>query len=95
MSDKELLEWAAKAIGEQFDGWCLKSAGWHPWNPLADDGAALRLAVRLRLAVDAGGESAHAYLDGPGVVEPYGADRMAATRRAITRAAAEIGKAMQ
>ena len=67
------------------------------WNPLTDDGDALRLAVKLGLLIDT------QYNNGVGVgsasfeevwestaVEPY-----AATRRAIVRAAAEIGKEMK
>lgn len=67
------------------------------WNPLLDDGDALRLAVRLKLDTlqrrewifidDAG-------MERPATSEPLGSDPYAATRRAITRAAAEIGKAM-
>lgn len=61
------------------------------WDPLNDDGDALRLAVALGLVVDCSRPSAG---------EPFklfhfgqdGADDLnAATRRAIVRAAAEIG----
>ena len=64
------------------------------WNPLTDDGDALRLAVKLeiditfsRKYVTACGNS----YSGVGVTD-YSKDRNAATRRAIVRAAAEIGK---
>lgn len=67
------------------------------WNPLTDDGDALRLAVKLGLDVDHFGNSevVEAWVVGiqPCAVE-YNSDRYAATRRAIVRAAAEIGKAM-
>lgn len=62
----------------------------HTWNPLTDDGDALRLAVKLRITPHIDGnmtdcaDCTEAHLD-----DPY-----AATRRAIVRAAAEIGKAM-
>ena len=60
------------------------------WNPLADDGDALRLAVTLSFIDDG---------DWPAVTnEIYthcNGDWFAATRRAITRAAAAIGEAMQ
>lgn len=67
MTDRELLELAAKAagrtvgrddqcdpIGRKFDHslglWCAGPwAGW--FNPLRDSGEALRLAVKLRIAV--------------------------------------------
>jgi hypothetical protein len=68
------------------------------WVPLDDDGDALRLAVRLRLVVDIGGLAPtheRIYvggLEGYLAHEPTGADIDAATRRAITRAAAEIEK---
>jgi hypothetical protein len=106
MNDRELIEAAAKAAGitvlppsrwpvgqEQFGlliqvGEHRTAVGW--WNPLTDDGAALQLAVKLRLAVDVGSQAAHAYSDNPGEVEPHGTDPYAATRRAIVRAAAEM-----
>lgn len=72
---------------------------WHNnvrWNPLADDGDALRLAVTLGLRI---GSSSFTtlYVDRGSnvfVAESSGSDPLAATRRAIVRAAAEIGKAM-
>ena len=98
-SDRELLELAAKAAGltpgHDFHLFGeLDSGEW--WNPLIDDGQALRLAVKLRLTL---------LLEIPRIgigpalpgVEMYvdeGEDECAATRRAIVRAAAEIGKAM-
>ena len=73
------------------------------WNPLTDDGDALRLAVKLGITVgperpDVIGKSLcrvswknHNYSLGEyGDGDPY-----AATRRAIVRAAAEIGKDMK
>ena len=114
MSDKELLELAAKAVGpkvvrkvECSDGFELVelSCGLR-WNPLEDDGAALRLAVNLRLDILVDGQdSPNAFVEvvanHPGVetqpwaAEPMKVDQFAATRRAIVRAAAEIGKSMQ
>ncbi len=120
MSDRELLELAAKAAGlaiywqrqaeRDEDGqgdsglWIVN--GSTCWNPLRDDGDALRLAVKLKLLVDAGyccamatesikddwwggGEDEHA-----GVAHDE-CDPFAATRRAIVRAAAEIGRQME
>ncbi|QWY10427.1 hypothetical protein ICI41_21055 [Pseudomonas aeruginosa] len=70
-----------------------------PWNPLTDDGDALRLAVKRGLVVtpdrenqrtlvsnQTGHEYCAIYWDKLG--------EMAATRLAITEAAAEIGKSM-
>ena len=105
MTDKELIELAAKGAGYPIsDGYSelmggklwwvyLQGSGdppndsaWYEiWNPLEDDGDALRLAVKIKWV--------------PSRVEvlklsisecPY-----AATRRAIVRAAAEIGKEME
>lgn len=96
MTDKELLELAGKAAGVDlsgatFDGWgyVIQSE----WNPLTDDGDALRLAVRLELNV-----AFNTWTSGDAVVivesqvEYLEEDPFATTRRAIVRAAAEIGK---
>ena len=106
MTDRELLELAAKAAGgegqftlgsgEAFE--LLKPYGFQLyWNPLKNDGDALRLVVKLsidlvRVNLPTGvGISAY---DGksPSAFERYTDDPYAATRRAIVRAAAEIGK---
>jgi hypothetical protein len=104
MTDRELLELAAKAAGytftygkEWWDEYELQVHGVR-WNPLADDGDALRLAVKLGICItvdlDRGAETeawAYAFFGG-GVEEDHRDDPYAATRRAIVRAAAEIGK---
>ncbi|MCY1216845.1 hypothetical protein D9M72_287320 [compost metagenome] len=102
MADRELLELAAKAAGLVVE-WDYDGNTWarrpdeHPeqalrWNPLTDDGDALRLAVKLRLHFAACGHSAIASEpDGVFVQVQFGDDAAAATRRAIVRAAAEIG----
>lgn len=88
MNDRELLEAAAKAAGLEFARWDdLRECMNHPfrsdvqdshwWNPLTDDGDALRLAVMLRMLIDC--EDA-----------PEMADRNAAVRRAIVLAAASM-----
>ena len=100
--DKELLELAAKAVGftleehyddDQYYPWCTETLAF--WNPLLDDGDALRLAVKLGLEVRTDGPYLIAvtprYVDNE-LYEPRGEDPCAATRRAIVRAAAEIGK---
>jgi hypothetical protein len=90
MTDRELLEAAAKAAGGNF------VIGY--WNPLTDDGDALRLAVRLRLDIDF--EKSYMvsvwsrHLD-DWVIERCDDDPYAATRRAIVRAAAAIGRSMK
>ena len=99
MSDRELLELAAKAAGIEIawkkwvidpkartlGGCCFALVGTYTyWNPLDDDGDALRLAVKLQLL---GGEDFCLVM----AMHESG-DPCAATRRAITRAAAEIGR---
>ena len=96
MTDRELLELAAKAAGTEvdfrftFEGKYETHVG--KWNPLTDDGDALRLAVKLERFLDAGFWSkvfeARNGFD-------FGVDEFAATRRAIVRAAAEIGRSMK
>jgi len=121
MTDREMLELAAKAAGHEVArsrltdplhrDMLIRHDSRNPgqdfsaWNPLADDGDALRLAVKLRIDL---------LMDGPGVqsptveaigntgaeVQPFAiealdtTDPFAATRRAITRAAAEIARQM-
>jgi hypothetical protein len=69
------------------------------WNPLADDGDALRLAVNLRIDVmhtNIHSPQVHAMPDYEvEVTEDHGSDPLAATRRAIVRAAAEIGRSKE
>jgi hypothetical protein len=97
MTDKELLEMAAKAAGVE----CKKTPiGFYlldedrNWNPLTDDGDALRLAVKLNIDVFGASDCRVCEWDDGVVTEQSNNDPYTATRRAITRAAAEIGKAM-
>jgi hypothetical protein len=108
MTDRELLELAAKAVGYRITWGEVHRVGDDEvdcsdlcyvlsdspdeapsyWNPLTDDGDALRLAVKLGLYI--GGKfTAH-----QSVSEFVELGELAAVRRAIVRAAAEIGKAM-
>lgn len=73
------------------------------WDPLTTDGDALRLAVKLEIdiafqrpGVEACRSHSHPSLPSFGSVRAleHDNDPCAATRRAIVRAAAEIGKAM-
>jgi hypothetical protein len=111
--DRELLEAAARAAGIEGDyrtenlcvngDWLDVTAifladgmGW--WNPLTDDGDALRLAVKLNLHVGpvptmAGPEGMRYAQDNDKTVnvpERSEGDPYAATRRAIVRAAAAM-----
>lgn len=68
------------------------------WNPLTDDGDALRLAVKLGMAVSVClrmPDGDFTVILGSGLDgERHKDDPLAATRRAIVRAAAEVGKGM-
>ena len=106
MTDREELEFAAKAAGiawsqeyqcylgePDVNGVSVK------WLPLTDDGDALRLAVKLDLQIHPSGDeiwvsNPAASLAEDVVFETYRDDPYAATRRAIVRAAAEIGRNM-
>lgn len=105
--DRELLEMAAKAISLPECGWMgpafmyVKDNRFTDWNPLTDDGDALRLAVKLGISVEPeykdefGVLLSYASIPSGGVfIEDHREDRYAATRRAIVCAAAEIGMAM-
>jgi hypothetical protein len=104
--DRELLELAAKAAGIEgcyqdgmFTGIIepVIGGGDVPWNPLKNDGQALRLAVKLRMDVKQWNSLAIAAVEWDKHAEENTTtqDPCAATRRAIVRAAASIGKAMQ
>ena len=99
MNDKELLELAAKAAGIELDkGWLvyLEDDG-EAFNPLVRDDHALRLAVKLGLDIGFPREDCvWSFGHGGSVcVENPKEDPYAATRRAIVRAAAEIGRGME
>jgi hypothetical protein len=110
MSDREMLGLAAKAAGIDAhwgDGWqsdMMFRALPRPnsplvtnveWNPLTDDGDALRLMVKLRLGTLFPTEIGRDRVNVKGHTESLALnDPLAATRRAIVRAAAEIGRQM-
>jgi len=106
MTDKELLELAAKAAGYDFEWFgqhfhiAIDDRRFTSWNPLTDDGDALRLAVKLRLTIslDRFDDSDYATATPPHTHQGYDCivdqDPYAATRRAIVRAAAEIGRTL-
>lgn len=98
MNDRELLEMAAKAVGitgmydEKLNAFVQNDNEYFPtvWRPHLDDGDALRLAVRLNLLTERNMDSTlmEVWLDATDD------DKNRATRRAIVRAAAEIGSQM-
>ena len=103
MTEQEMLISAAKAVGIEL----RFSKAWHDsgsptygplaqpirWNPLADDGEALRLAVKLRLTIKVAGHEIEVFDELGTCVVTMGMlsseDYVAATRFAIVRAAAE------
>jgi hypothetical protein len=106
-SDRELLELAAKAA---FPKSLQTHAGYidgvlQTWNPLVDDGDAFRLAVligadkTLVLTIGCGGVACE--IPRPKHVTSFEQhskhdyDQLAATRLAIVRCAAEIGKRVE
>ena len=105
MTDRELLERAANAAGIVFT-WLngdgaredRKPGIMQPyvrWNPLADDGDALRLVVGLSLDIITRVSDRETWVQAPmtpTVIEPWASDPYAATRRAIVRAAAALAQ---
>ncbi len=111
-NDRELLTLAAKAARFSYRPEVLRTQKgllgcflddpeqteyW--WNPLTDDGDALRLAVKLGFLVTNRFGYAEVVVPAThgksGFVEADKGDPYAATRRAIVRAAAEIGRSMK
>ena len=109
-SDRELLELAARAIclkphisQSAMPGILMDDQTF--WSPLEDDGDALRLAVKLNLDIRVGTLDGYIivsvfgnYDNSPPLVEEAFDDYQGglfATRRAIVRAAAEIGRSMK
>jgi hypothetical protein len=96
MTDKELLESAAKAANRSLDDGAFGLLDW--WNPLTDDGHALQLAVQLGICISIdrtlGAETeAWAYSEMVcATTEDHGNDPYAATRRAIVKAAANLAQ---
>jgi hypothetical protein len=107
-ADRKLLELAAKAaaaaglpIIESVAGPQIlyrtspkKIEFYRQWNPLIDEGDALRLAVKLRILVDPRTQMKSATSLSTYSYHEAHSDEFEATRRAIVRAAAAIGEAM-
>jgi hypothetical protein len=107
ITDRELLELAAKAAGIERDEdgeFCIQphqdDCRWWDddfctcgaiWNPLKDDGDALRLAVKLEINLSFSQDCAFGFWIG---TPKDGEDLSSHARRAIVRAAAEIGRNM-
>ena len=106
-NDRELLEQAAKAAGIEgkireiqvtYTTETRIGIGKNRWNPLESDADALRLAVKLQISVFNNEFVSWVAVGKPQMVtaeELHNNDPCAATRRAIVRAAAEIGKGIK
>lgn len=111
MTDQEMMELAALAAGYVVESYAASGALWvYPkgapldsegeppifrWNPKDDDGDALRLAVDLGLVIDCSRPSAGEPFAQHHAAQADYTDARAATRRAVLRAAAEVGKRMR
>lgn len=115
MNDRELLELAAKALGGEYRGHAVGGQylafppDWNGirWDPLTDDGDALRLTVSLGLSIERTKLAVHisnmpteqqSDADERGIflsaeiLEKPPVNQFDATRLAIVRAAAKIGE---
>lgn len=103
MNDRELLELAAKVAGLEVVTPTMLDHG--QWNPIEDDGDALRLAVKLGILVqsecyddyDDMYAAAYKYDNGVEIVSvrvPYTSDPYSASRWAIVQLAAILGRKM-
>jgi hypothetical protein len=103
MKDKELLDFAARSIGGIYDSGFITTDGgidFDQWDPLDDDGDAFRLAVNLGLIVKFPRAINSVFVqvgENPGccTLEKINGDTLSASRRAIVKAAAEIGRGMK
>lgn len=98
MTDRELLELAAKVAGVEINA-VIGETFWRPdgitWNPLTDDSDALRLAVMLKLFPAMLVMGKFVGFDDMDITEEFAPDPHAAARRAIVRAAAAIAQQEQ
>lgn len=104
MEDRELIELAAKACGirlewdghpDQWQPMYYEGKTYHSWNPLEDDGDAFRLAVKTGQALFTGlPHDAATYACSSRSIFDFEGDSVAANRRVVVMAAAEIGSAM-
>jgi hypothetical protein len=100
-TDRELLELAAKAVGIEL-AWSSepdlsprRQDNWHIWNPLTEDGDALRLAIDASVRFELALEDSRGYAEVENIYIEFEwdmhrqSDRYSAVRRAIVRVAAE------
>jgi hypothetical protein len=104
MTDRELIELAAKAAGIELSwelgGYIAQVDDWSPrfrWNPLTSNSDAFRLAVKLEISILPSMEETEARNASMAGWQKSAnpKDPCSAARRAVTLCAAEIGKAME
>jgi hypothetical protein len=111
MTDRDLLELAAKAAGIEVirsrlhdplqEDMLVKTSKRNsgqlhgPWNPLADDGDLYRLAERCKMIVDFDGENVRWEFDGERYKRELSFQQCGGAARAIVTAAAAIGRQMK
>ena len=106
MTDKELIELAAKAYNDGYffgfdkDGnGLLDPVVYSPFNPLTNDGDALRLASHLNMDIEINEFFVVVYcpfeLDCARVELSFEDEKLKSIKKAITMAAAQIGKEME
>jgi hypothetical protein len=93
---KKLNSWLTYGDKYGFQWWNMDGTRTEKtFNPLNDDGDALRLAVKLGIDIAHFDSFVRADVDGhDDCHESKGADACAALRRAIVRSAASVGEAM-
>ena len=103
MTEREMLELAAKAAGYETSAYppflfVHDGSATREWNPLENDGDALRLAIDVGIEVGAIGSNNQVFVEARvndiKIVQRIDGHKHAATRLAIVRAAIEIGRGM-
>lgn len=109
MTDRELLELAAKAAGLNIKSYTVDNDGklTHlivgrkftkervAWNPRTNDGDSRRLQMQLKISLECTTHYAAASYQGFVVQKMYGSDQAATARSAVLQVAAEIGRNKQ
>lgn len=92
MTDRELLEYAAKAAGVEGLNLDRARRDW-AWDPLVDDGDAFRLMVKLNMQVRMVNDTTYVETEPDGYASgDHGTDPYAVTRRAVVQVASQIGR---
>lgn len=99
MTDRELLEWAAKAAGMEIE-WLSSGVCWLPnpaferWDPLDNDGDRYRLAKQLGISIDFVDCCAWKRFPNGDLIQEFWGGDYGDEAHAIVRVAAETGRGM-